>query len=700
MPRWFSANGYEDLGDPLTPPDEGDPIDGSPSSTAVPASRVPPEWWAEAGGRTAAASTTQGIFSAFSSVLAGILPAAKIVGASRTSFDLAEPDRAYHATGLYEEGPVYAAVGASGWVEIQRSGIGEMLEGLAPRVSRDGEEALIGGVGTIESASSAVGGWMGFSSDAVWDPTSLGFYRHPSTGAWVPLHPGDVRNDGLVPLAYSGSGLLRSSHRAAVDNLASFLVRCGAVETLASRTNLWTVLDDKAMWFFLDRLDGESLPDFSDRVLGTSWFGVDQTRQSVRDAVAASLGLGVVTYASRTASGIWPEAGYRAVSIRNIARTQLVEERLQYRSGQYWTRTSEPTRGTVFSGGYAYEVASVSGAVSAPGLLATESRAATARWVVDLWSESGSGVVFTKNMPKEGPDFVVLNVRGVDVLDPGEDVKARSFDRTWPGTRWGAALEFPVDSGLAKFDFVGNALLAETSDWYARVLANGGTVSNRTLLAVDAFVDGCKSDRVWDKLTRVNLFCGNQLAACLVPLKVGPGFATEASSGVVAANYTEATGILGNGIRYLDTGMLDSQTTLGDRHAGVYARTTGTTVRYCIGVATTAFTIRIDIGTGALAYRSGGTTSTSVLTSFSGHIVGVDEASGAALYKNGSGTAVTRGSTAPAGVSMHVLGGNGSTARTDARIAGYHFGTRLTSSEMAALYARMQAFQTALGRQV
>jgi hypothetical protein len=61
------------------------------------------------------------------------------------------------------------------------------------------------------------------------------------------------------------------------------------------------------------------------------------------------------------------------------------------------------------------------------------------------------------------------------------------------------------------------------SDWQARVVANGGSVSSSTLNAVGDFVRGCQADGLWSRLQRVNLMAGDQLAAAQVPLILGPG---------------------------------------------------------------------------------------------------------------------------------------------------------------------------------
>src|SRR5262245_39554006 len=76
---------------------------------------------------------------------------------------------------------------------------------------------------------------------------------------------------------------------------------------------------------------------------------------------------------------------------------------------------------------------------------------------------------------------------------------------------------------------------------------NGGTISTATANAANAFVISAKAKGYWTKLARINLFAGDQLASALVPLKPGAGYAVDDSVNFVAGDYSEATGITGNG---------------------------------------------------------------------------------------------------------------------------------------------------------
>ena len=62
------------------------------------------------------------------------------------------------------------------------------------------------------------------------------------------------------------------------------------------------------------------------------------------------------------------------------------------------------------------------------------------------------------------------------------------------------------------------SLHIEAIDWHNRVVSNGGSVSPTTLKAVSDFCKSIDSAGIRDRFSRLNLFCGENLSAALVPL--------------------------------------------------------------------------------------------------------------------------------------------------------------------------------------
>jgi len=127
----------------------------------------------------------------------------------------------------------------------------------------------------------------------------------------------------------------------------------------------------------------------------------------------------------------------------------------------------------------------------------------------------------------------------------------------------------------------------EANAWRQAVIANSGTVSGMTMRAVSNFCTAIDNAGIRSKFLRLNLICGNNLAAARVPLYRGAsatgsqyGEKRDTISGIVGADFSEATGLTGNGaskIVYttLSTGTLkDFGLEYNNVHASVYTRGT------------------------------------------------------------------------------------------------------------------------------
>jgi hypothetical protein len=131
----------------------------------------------------------------------------------------------------------------------------------------------------------------------------------------------------------------------------------------------------------------------------------------------------------------------------------------------------------------------------------------------------------------------------------------------------------------------------DAQDWVNRVYANGGTVSSATAGAVNQFcvdIENAPGGSIRDRFYRLNLFCGGNLNAALVPLYRGPslggtqyGGTTDTNNGPfvgVGTDYAEtgaSGGLTGNGSsKYLATGLTTAALpTLSTGHLSAYAMT-------------------------------------------------------------------------------------------------------------------------------
>ncbi len=270
----------------------------------------------------------------------------------------------------------------------------------------------------------------------------------------------------------------------------------------------------------------------------------------------------------------------------------------------------------------------------------------------------------------------------------------------------------------------------EAASWQARVVANGGSVGGSTLSAVDKFCKAIASAGLRDRFFRLNLFCGTGLNACLVPLYRGQSlggtqFGNTVDTNVgpfVSGDYAETGaggGLTGNGTsKYLNTGLnVDQLPGAANCHLSSYITGTQdiTSARTLVGVlfngvadryrlflqlsGSTApnYGIQAELGkaNSALANNRTNTngglilasrTSTTLLTLYDDAVsIGTSEAS----------TAETTGASP-----FFVFARNGPVEYYNGRMAAYSIGAGMTAEQVTSYYSAMQAFQTALTRNV
>lgn len=252
----------------------------------------------------------------------------------------------------------------------------------------------------------------------------------------------------------------------------------------------------------------------------------------------------------------------------------------------------------------------------------------------------------------------------------------------------------------------------EATSWADHaVIHNGGTVSAATKGYAATFIAALKTAGIRTKILRLNLYAGDQLAACLTPIIKDAGFPFfERSVGFVSGDYTEATGLTGNtgSTKYIDTGVVcDPDLLLNDYHLGFYNRSASGQAGHpcgCHNSGATQITRVLCSYSGTSYFAAWGTDRTVADVNGRGLYVGVRDASETRLYK--AGTSIVNNSTLvgarPAfSIYFHALNQFGTAASsTDRTLAGYTIGKALTGTEVTALTNAWQAFQTSLSRQV
>lgn len=256
--------------------------------------------------------------------------------------------------------------------------------------------------------------------------------------------------------------------------------------------------------------------------------------------------------------------------------------------------------------------------------------------------------------------------------------------------------------------------------WLNNISLNGGSASSGTISALNTFCNSIDSAGLRSKFYRLNLFCGNNLNAALVPLYISSdwisssyGSTTESNFGFVNADYVENSGLQGNGSKYLLTGMRGTALAVGNRHLSSYEITNATTdyspslgssesnaVQHALGPWTTStnYYYRTHNSIGG----NPGTATKSV-----GFWIGSDiSTTSARLYKNGStintstGQSIGGSSSNPYTVFGVVNVSNVLAEGSEAKLGSYSIGLSLDDSQVISFNNAIQAFQTSLGRNV
>ena len=257
----------------------------------------------------------------------------------------------------------------------------------------------------------------------------------------------------------------------------------------------------------------------------------------------------------------------------------------------------------------------------------------------------------------------------------------------------------------------------ETTDYRARVIANGGTISDASIDAIEKFVQDCKNANIWSKLLDVAPFAGTNLSAAMVKLVYQPGVPSVLTNvNFVAGDYNETGangGLLGDGTtKYLNTGFNVQTTPLPDNaHLSFYLRedvgaagnrsmigTINGTEQYWIGSLTPASQVNTRFGQTVAATLSAplnkgfyiGTRSSSTLLR---------------LYKNGALVATETSAVVHTKPNLNIFAFGWNTAGLPAaylpvRGSFYSIGQELNATEAAALTDAVQALERNLSRDV
>jgi hypothetical protein len=266
--------------------------------------------------------------------------------------------------------------------------------------------------------------------------------------------------------------------------------------------------------------------------------------------------------------------------------------------------------------------------------------------------------------------------------------------------------------GMAlKVPTLGVGLDSATVAYQAAIASAGGTISNASIVAIDALVKGLKADGLWSLLHEIYPFAGNFTAA-LVKLKTVTAQPTLTNVNFVSGDYNEASGLKGNGTsKYLKTGYISGTDGVLNSASAGYWNFDTTEGQMAFGANDGTSTHQF------LAPRGGGDGGKLFSDCYAGNRVTSAASVAAFRFLSMSRTS----STSHIGFANGTSIGSNTTANTEARPTreyylfarnfnltpdGYSayrmsfcfFGLGLTNPQMLSLYNRVLAYCQAMGR--
>ena len=237
----------------------------------------------------------------------------------------------------------------------------------------------------------------------------------------------------------------------------------------------------------------------------------------------------------------------------------------------------------------------------------------------------------------------------------------------------------------------------EAATYFAAIVTAGSTITTANKAAVNAFIVGCKADGIWTAIKASCLLAGpDSLAGALVPL-VG---AAPTNNLFISGDYSRTTGLLGNGTtKYLNSNRNNNADPQDNQHLAVMVATANAfdINRGYIGAGVS------DAGTSHIATDSAGDNmfvrSRSAVVGFFGSraavgFIGISRnASGSVSVRSGGSTSSSSlTSEAPLNRNISVFGRD-LAAQTNGRLSFYSIGESLN---LSLLDARLTAYMAAL----
>src|SRR5436190_4837220 len=268
----------------------------------------------------------------------------------------------------------------------------------------------------------------------------------------------------------------------------------------------------------------------------------------------------------------------------------------------------------------------------------------------------------------------------------------------------------------ARATFFDTAWNRDSYRWGTNITFSGGTISAGSYLTGVRFINQVQQWGLRERIGRANLYLGNQTNAMCTPIITdwnGGGVLNDDLIAFVAADYTEATGLTGNGsTKYLRcskaTGLnLSSFGGSANLHLAAYVRTGSNEASDVSGVSDAGGTYALGIANAGVTYVFMGAHTSNTVDSLGKGVYCSTRtvATAAATYKDGvqlvNDTVSDGGVLGNVAFVVHAINVNGSVvAMTSRAISYYGVGLSLTAAQQVPYRIAVRNVQVALGRNV
>jgi hypothetical protein len=226
--------------------------------------------------------------------------------------------------------------------------------------------------------------------------------------------------------------------------------------------------------------------------------------------------------------------------------------------------------------------------------------------------------------------------------------------------------------------------------------ADGQALEERTKIAIDNFVLGCKADGIWSAIKASCILAGARtLAGALVPL-VGTA-PTNVGGLFVSGDYNRKTGLVGNGsTKYLDSNRANNADPQNSKHLSIYMTTYVANISFAGSSLASGSSQLVDtVGNGLAGGRANSASTASSALPLAVGLFGISRSDPSNIViRSGSRQAsVANATNAPSAQSISIFRRTGDVG-TSSRLAFYSIGESL---DLALLDARVTDLINAFG---